>query len=129
DDHGEPTIKRAALGDLDSALRVEGDEPIRTIWAPNNVMWRSPEMQTSSGVAKPSDVFSFGLVCIYALGGGPMLPLPEQVPSPEFAIIAGHFRYFGPLPEGLILRQVHPTWRDLLERVSKRVEDWMATED
>lgn len=38
-----------------------------------NPMWRSPEAHASGPIRKPSDMFSFGLVCIYAMTQ--MLPL------------------------------------------------------
>ena len=62
DEQGKPLVKRAALGDFDIALKLEGGRPLRAEHAVGNVMWRSPEGQTGKGVARPSDVYSFGLV-------------------------------------------------------------------
>jgi len=62
DEQGKPVIKRVALGDFDIALKLKGEKPLRAPHAVGNVFWRSPEGQTGKGVAKPSDMFSFGLV-------------------------------------------------------------------
>lgn len=53
-------IERVVLTDLDCALKL-GDEKLLN-YRVGNVMWRSPEGQMGKGVAKPSEVFSFGLV-------------------------------------------------------------------
>lgn len=55
-------MNKVALGDFDLALKLIDDQPLRTPRAVENVMWPSPEGQSGKGVAKPSDVFSFGLV-------------------------------------------------------------------
>jgi serine/threonine protein kinase len=51
-----------ALGDFDLALKLEDERPLCAPHAVGNVMWRSPEGQSGKGVAKPSDIYSFGLV-------------------------------------------------------------------
>jgi serine/threonine protein kinase len=62
DEQGKPPVKRAALGGFDIALKLESGSPLRAKHAVGNVMWQSPKGQTGKGVAKPSDVYSFGLV-------------------------------------------------------------------
>lgn len=60
--HGNPKVTKVALGDFDISLKLIDDEPLRAPYAVGNVMWRSPEGQSGKGVAKASDVYSFGLV-------------------------------------------------------------------
>lgn len=62
DEEGNKTVTDVALGDFDIAFKSEAGESRETPYAIGNVMWRSPEGQTGRGVAKASDIFSFGLV-------------------------------------------------------------------
>ncbi|KAF1956011.1 kinase-like protein [Byssothecium circinans] len=107
DREGNKTISDVNLGDFDIAFKPEGGEPLHTPYAIGNAMWRSPEGQTGKGVTKASDIFSFGLVCIYALGGGELLLLNDYQElvsrgiTPEQEVVTRHFSYFGPVPEGL----------------------------
>ncbi|THW32354.1 kinase-like protein [Aureobasidium pullulans] len=70
-------------------------------------MWRSPEGQMAVGVTKASDIYSFGLVCIYAMGGGELLLLENYQDlvrfgiTPEQEVLSRHFTYFGPVPDAL----------------------------
>ncbi|KAK4116881.1 hypothetical protein N656DRAFT_795138 [Canariomyces notabilis] len=116
----------ATLGDFDISFKPERETPLRTKHPLGNFMWRSPEGQTGSGVTKASDVFSFGLVCIYALGGADLLLLEDDQElaelaangiSPEQAILTRHFSYFGPATTGLF-QQVDSHWHDVLKGVS-----------
>ncbi|PSR76130.1 kinase-like domain-containing protein [Coniella lustricola] len=68
-----------ALGDFNLALKLVDQQPLRAPQAVGNAIWRSPEGQSGKGIAKPSDIFSFGLVCIYSLGGGPILILDNEI--------------------------------------------------
>ncbi|KAF2433944.1 kinase-like protein [Tothia fuscella] len=87
DKDGKKTVSDVALGDFDIASKSEGGKARETPYAVGNAMWRSPEGQTGRGVTKASDIFSFGLVCIYTLGGGEFLllndykELAERVPE------------------------------------------------
>ncbi|TQN70115.1 L-type lectin-domain containing receptor kinase S.1, partial [Colletotrichum shisoi] len=123
---GKKTITSAALGDFGISFKPEGNTPLRTAHPVGNFMWRSPEGQTGTGVTKASDVFSFGLLCIYALGGADFLlmeneqelaQLAAQGVRPEQAILTRHLTYFGPATQGL-LRQVDKSWRDVLAGMS-----------
>ncbi|KAF2679449.1 hypothetical protein K458DRAFT_393861 [Lentithecium fluviatile CBS 122367] len=110
DKEGNKTVTDVALGDFDIASKSEGGEPRQTPFAIRNAMRRSPEGQTGRGVTNASDMFSFGLVYIYALGGGELLINDYQETasrgiSPELEILTRHFCYFGPVTEGL-LRQI-----------------------
>lgn len=60
DDNGNKTVTDVALGDFDIAFKLEPGLLLR--YAIGNVMWRSLEGQTASGVTKASDIYSFGLV-------------------------------------------------------------------
>lgn len=58
-------MEKVAWGDFDLALKLIDNEPLRGPHAVGNVMWWSPEAQSGRGIAKPSDVFSLGLVVSY----------------------------------------------------------------
>ncbi|XMA19890.1 hypothetical protein WAI453_012681 [Rhynchosporium graminicola] len=95
-------------------------------------MWRSPEGQTARGITKASDVFSFGLVCIYALGAGNLLVLKDYQAlvkngvTPEQEILHRHLLYFGPLPEGLLQQVKDESWCDALKKLSELAEITVA---
>ncbi|KAL9094719.1 MAG: hypothetical protein Q9165_002989 [Trypethelium subeluteriae] len=63
---GNTTIQRVQIADIEDAAYVPDNCAIveRQV---GNWMWRSPEAHASGQVHKPSDIFSFGIVCIYAL--------------------------------------------------------------
>ncbi|KAK7994821.1 hypothetical protein PG990_013594 [Apiospora arundinis] len=114
DEQGKKTITNAVLGDYDIAVKLKGDTPVRSPYPLGNVMWRSPEQQCGSGITKASDIFSYGLVCLYALGGGDLLLLHDKELRTKLAnigvsakreILTRHFTYFGPsLSEALLSR-------------------------
>ncbi|OAL73020.1 serine/threonine protein kinase [Trichophyton violaceum] len=54
------------LGDLEDAAYIPPGSAMIGKQA-GNEMWRSPEAHASGPVNKPSDIFSFALVCIYAV--------------------------------------------------------------
>ncbi|PSN59785.1 kinase-like protein [Corynespora cassiicola Philippines] len=93
-------VTDVALGDFDIAYELKDGEARNTPYAIGNAMWRSPEGQTGRGMTKASDIFSFGLVCIYALGGGELLlidnyqELVKEGILPEQEILTRHFSYF-----------------------------------
>ncbi|CAI6334266.1 unnamed protein product [Periconia digitata] len=59
-------IERVQLGDLEDAAHIPPGSHIIGKQA-GNWMWRSPEAHARGPVDKPSDIFSFALVCIYAV--------------------------------------------------------------
>ncbi|QDS73987.1 hypothetical protein FKW77_008561 [Venturia effusa] len=69
-----------------------------------NVMWRSPEGQLGKGLGKPSEVFSFGLLCLYVITGAqcshPDFDKLECEPEP--VILYKLLSIFGPLPDALV---------------------------
>ncbi|KAI0506683.1 kinase-like domain-containing protein [Xylaria bambusicola] len=114
-------VTNVALGDFDIACKLEDGHVFQTPHAIGNAMWRSPEGQTGTGVSKASDMFSFGLVCIFTLGGGPFLlienyeELVKHNIRPEQEILTRHFSMFGPVPEGLLKQVTNENWRRALE--------------
>lgn len=106
-----------ALDDFDLAFNLPDEHAL--LYGPRaigNAMWRSPEAQTGEGLGKPSDVFSFGLVVLYASGAGDLLlidnwrELKERGASPEQETLIKHFTYFGPATEGLLKRINDEDW-------------------
>ncbi|CAN8104130.1 unnamed protein product [Discula destructiva] len=99
-------------------------------------MWRSPEGQSGKGVAKPSDIYSFGLVCIYGLGGGPMLILTGEsikaLNGNEWPVgqemVIRHFLYFGSLSEGLLKHVNDGTW-DIVNKEASEIAEEIAVGD
>ncbi|OHF03895.1 hypothetical protein CORC01_00757 [Colletotrichum orchidophilum] len=130
DDQGTKTVTDVVLGDFDIAYELQGGLSRQTPYAIGNVMWRSPEGQTGI-TSKASDVFSFGLVCIYVLGGGELLlinnnnyqELKKTGHTAEQEIITRHFCYFGPVPKELFEQVSNDLWRRALEGASAMAED------
>ncbi|KAJ8131475.1 hypothetical protein O1611_g2149 [Lasiodiplodia mahajangana] len=128
DNEGNEIVTDVALGDFDIACKLEDGQALQTRYAIGNAMWRSPEGQTGTGVTKASDIFSFGLVCIYALGGGPFLLLNDYQElvklgiTPEQAVLTRHFSYFGPIPEALLMQVSNENWRRALKAASRAAE-------
>ncbi|KAI0198201.1 kinase-like protein [Astrocystis sublimbata] len=128
DENGNKTVTGATLGDLDIAFKLrEADMRLRTGIALGNYMWRSPEQQTGSGMTQASDMFSYGLVCIYTLGGADFLLLESERElanlakhgvTPAEAILTRHFMYFGPVAENL-LELVDESKHGLLKKASE----------
>ncbi|KAI0877784.1 kinase-like protein [Hypoxylon argillaceum] len=130
DQKGNKIVTDAALGDFGIAYKQVGETPLRTGVALGNFMWRSPEGQTGSGITKASDIFSYGLVCIYAFGGGELLLLENKEVVAELAelgiaphedILTRHFTYFGPVNERL-LKQVDSRAHSTLRKASAIAE-------
>ncbi|CRK16643.1 hypothetical protein BN1708_002900 [Verticillium longisporum] len=128
DAQNNKTVTDAVLGDFDVAHKLAPGDSRQTPYAIGNVMWRSPEGQTGRGVTKASDIFSFGLVCIYTLGGGELLLLNDYEAleaagiMPEHEILTRHFAYFGPAPPGLLDQVGNETLCEALKRASRIAE-------
>ncbi|KAK2759986.1 hypothetical protein FQN54_002722 [Arachnomyces sp. PD_36] len=60
------TVEKVQLADIEDAAHVPTDSSIVGKQV-GNMMWRSPEGHAYGPVNKPSDIFSFGIVCIYAM--------------------------------------------------------------
>ncbi|KAI1425971.1 kinase-like domain-containing protein [Xylaria sp. FL1777] len=143
DQGGNKRVTDVALSDFDIAFKSQSGKPRNTHFPVGDPMWRSPEGQTGRGMTKASDIFSFGLVCIYTLGGGELLLLKNQEPetqglSLERAVLIRHFSYFGPASEGLlklvnseVRGQLLKTTSEIAEKAVKdvpqlRFEQWGA---
>ncbi|CZS99685.1 hypothetical protein WAI453_002380 [Rhynchosporium graminicola] len=133
DNQGIQTVQDVALGDFDIAFKSENRLALRTRIAIGDMFWRSPEGQTATGVTKASDIFSFGLVCLSALGASE-LPPPKNIqpfltknPKPEPEVLCRHFIYFDPLSKGL-LQQFDDNWRDALRNIAAEAESIGVTE-
>ncbi|KAH4235072.1 hypothetical protein HBI06_059500 [Parastagonospora nodorum] len=111
------------------------EEGIKTITnvALGNAMWRSPEGQTGRGLSKASDVYSFGLVCLYALGAGETILINDYQElaklgiTPEQEILTRHFSYFGSANDGLLKQIDSEKWSKALKLASQMAE--LAVED
>ncbi|KAF2702783.1 kinase-like protein [Pleomassaria siparia CBS 279.74] len=110
-------------------VTLEDGKSRQTPHAVENAMWRSPEGQTGRSVTKASDIFSFILVCIYALGGGGFLLLDDHHElanrgiAPEQEILVRHFSYFGPAPEGLFKPVNSEDWCSALKAASEIADE------
>ncbi|OAL57054.1 putative serine/threonine protein kinase [Pyrenochaeta sp. DS3sAY3a] len=95
-------LEKVALGDLDVALKLEGEGLFNH--RIGNGMWRSPEGQVGKGVGKHSEVFSFGLLCFYVITGVEWLhaDFATLEVEPESVILFKLLSAFGPLPDGLV---------------------------
>ncbi|KFY25144.1 hypothetical protein V493_04808 [Pseudogymnoascus sp. VKM F-4281 (FW-2241)] len=64
----ETTIEQVQVTDLENAAHLPKGRCIKGMLAGND-NWRSPEAHFKGELNKPTDVFSFGIMCIYALLG------------------------------------------------------------
>ncbi|KAF1994232.1 kinase-like protein [Amniculicola lignicola CBS 123094] len=128
DQEGNLTVTNAALGDFDIAYNLPKGAVLQTRHAVGNAMWRSPEAQTGRGMTMASDVYSFGLVCVFAMGGSSFLlinnyrELLQFGISPEQEILLRHFSFFGPVSEGLLKRIDSEEWSNNFKTWSKMAE-------
>ncbi|KAI6878127.1 calcium/calmodulin dependent protein kinase [Hortaea werneckii] len=60
------TVERVMLSDLENAAHLPGERCIKGMLAGSDV-WRSAEAHLRGELGKPTDMFSFGLVCIFAM--------------------------------------------------------------
>ncbi|OCL11112.1 putative serine/threonine protein kinase [Glonium stellatum] len=95
-------LEKVTLGDMDCALKLEDQKLLNQRMG--NVMWRSPEGQLGKGVGKPSEVFSFGLLCLYVITGVQCFHpnFDELETEPEPVILFKLLSAFGPLPDALV---------------------------
>ncbi|KAH7094906.1 kinase-like domain-containing protein [Paraphoma chrysanthemicola] len=66
DSDGKITIQEVQVADIEDAAHVPDGYAIVGTQV-GNWMWRSPEAHASGQVHTPSDMFSFGIVCIHAV--------------------------------------------------------------
>ncbi|GAB1732624.1 hypothetical protein NU195Hw_g3713t1 [Hortaea werneckii] len=127
DVEGKKVVTNVALGDFDIACKLMEGETRHTPHAVGNAMWRSPEGQTGISTMA-SDVYSLGLVYIYALGGADLLILNDYQNlakagvTPEQEVLTRHFCYFGPVPDSLYQQIKDEKWRHALQLASSMAE-------
>ncbi|WPB04330.1 uncharacterized protein RHO25_008976 [Cercospora beticola] len=106
DEDGNKVVTNVVLGDFDVACKLKDHETRIAPHAVGNVMWRSPEGHFGMS-NKASDIYSLGLVYLFALGAGDGLilnnykELEKAGIEQELEVLTRHFSYFGPVPEGL----------------------------
>nr|KMM70901.1 hypothetical protein CPAG_07210 [Coccidioides posadasii RMSCC 3488] len=130
DQDGQLRPERVVLGDLDCSLKLKGD---KLLHLPDgikigNVMWRSPEAQTGQGIGKPSDVFSYGLVCLYTITGVETLhpdfeQLKRDMIEPELEIMGRLISFFGPVPDELVTHVNNENWGQIMMAISEGTFD------
>ncbi|KAM5502104.1 hypothetical protein McanMca71_004931 [Microsporum canis] len=130
DKQGQPLPERVALGDLDCSLKMKGDKLLRLPEGIKlgNVMWRSPEAQTGQGIGKHSDVFSYGLVCLFTTTGIETLhpdfeQLRKDEVDPELEIMGRLIAFFGPVPDELVTHVQHEEWGRVMTVLSESTMD------
>ncbi|KAJ8106331.1 hypothetical protein OPT61_g9608 [Boeremia exigua] len=115
DEEGTKTITDVALGDFDPAYKCETGALLQSTHAAGNSMWRN--------------IYSFGLVCIYALGAGEVLLLNdysylvEHGITPEQEVLTRHFAYFGSANGGLLKHVDSKIWTKALQAASQVAEE------
>ncbi|KAG4442882.1 hypothetical protein IFR05_001678 [Cadophora sp. M221] len=90
-------------------------------------MWSSPEQLTEQGIAKPSDVFAFGLICIFVITKQEMLhpdfeEIDNNAGSHAEALMALLAAYFGTFPRELLTHINDEVWIATMEEYSKASE-------
>ncbi|KAI7714674.1 hypothetical protein KC353_g6679 [Hortaea werneckii] len=79
-------------------------------------------------------IYSFGLVCIYALGGGDLLllnnyqELAGRKIAPEQEILTRHFSYFGPVPDSVFKDVGDENWSAALKGAAE-IADELVKDD
>ncbi|MCJ1476952.1 hypothetical protein MMC13_005622 [Lambiella insularis] len=114
------TIDEVRLGDLEDSAYVPPGSNIRGRQV-GNQNWRSPEAHAEGRVNKSSDMFSFGIVCIYAVLKHVILYVDEKaLPEGELAlahVFERQISYFADLEsfDGLLRHLSGSPWRQVLE--------------
>ncbi|OJD25306.1 CMGC protein kinase [Blastomyces percursus] len=86
-DRKDDKIECVQLGDIEDAAIVPPGTALlgRQL---GNWMWRSPEAHAEGPMTTPSDIFSFGIVCIYAVHKRIMFAVDESELGPGEEILA-----------------------------------------
>ncbi|KAF2642227.1 calcium/calmodulin dependent protein kinase [Massarina eburnea CBS 473.64] len=90
-------IERVQIADLEDAVYVPPGQNIVGLQA-GNWMWRSPEAHVRGPINKPSDIFSFALVCIHAVHKRVIFAVGEEELvgnlNREATVVARQMSYF-----------------------------------
>ncbi|KAJ0420974.1 kinase-like domain-containing protein [Aspergillus carlsbadensis] len=99
-------VERVQLIDLENAAHLPDGRCVKGMLA-GNANWRSPEAHLKGELNKPTDIFSFGIVCIYAMLGQLILGPDEDFQKhesqgvlPELIRLQRQVSYFGD-PDGI----------------------------
>lgn len=90
DEKDQFQLGKVALGDMDCALKLEGQKLLNQRMG--NVKWRIPEGQLGKGVGKPSDVFSYALLVSQFLVW-PCLNLGDMTTGSQKIVLRKPFSY------------------------------------
>ncbi|KAI4922556.1 hypothetical protein J4E90_000987 [Alternaria incomplexa] len=111
----ELEVKEVQIADMEDMVRLPDNHYISgRQWG--NWMWRSPEAHAAAAIQKPTDMFSFGLVCIYAVTKEAVLavdPKKATEDNPiEAIVVRRQVSYFSDLEdmEGLITYLEDSPW-------------------
>ncbi|KAI4750516.1 hypothetical protein E4T52_16997 [Aureobasidium sp. EXF-3400] len=90
-------LEKVVLGDIDCALKLTEENPLNSFIG--NFMWRSLEGQLGKEIGKHSEVFSFGLLCLYVITSTEWLHLDlNELDTNHEPLLTA----FGPLPEAVV---------------------------
>ncbi|KAF3483973.1 uncharacterized protein GIQ15_03297 [Arthroderma uncinatum] len=117
-------VKRTQIGDLEMGSMIPPGLNVRGALL-GNPMWRSPESHAAARINIPSDVFSFGLVCIFTMLRKIIFRIDEGSLSraeKERIIVKRLLSHFGDGP-GLVgflhhLEDNSAKWRDLVVTIA-----------
>ncbi|KAI9678155.1 MAG: hypothetical protein M1817_006100 [Caeruleum heppii] len=113
-------IEEVQLADIESSAYVPPNSDIVGVQA-GNKMWRSPEAHAQGRVNKPSDVFSFGVVCIYAVLKSVLFAVDEDQLAegiePLSVVLERQISYFADQDglNGLLEHLGDSPWREIFE--------------
>ncbi|CZT14128.1 related to calcium/calmodulin dependent protein kinase [Ramularia collo-cygni] len=123
-------IAKVQITDLEDSAYLHYPESAVVGAQLGNIMWRSPEAHAMGPIRKPSDMFSFGLVCIYAMTQ--ILPfaidttdLPEEI-EPLAVILERQISYFAEEQDlHAFLRYLghKPEWVEIFQVVARVFEE------
>ncbi|EFR02289.1 CMGC/CDK protein kinase [Nannizzia gypsea CBS 118893] len=120
---GAIKVKRTQIGDLGMGSMIPPGLNVRGARL-GNPMWRSPESHAAARINTPSDIFSFGLVCIYAMFRKNIFRIDEDIESDfekERIIAKRLLSHFGDAPSliGFLehLEDDSAQWRDIVVAV------------
>ncbi|KAL8717814.1 MAG: hypothetical protein Q9225_004987 [Loekoesia sp. 1 TL-2023] len=103
-DANQLVLEQVQLADLEDAAHVPPGMSIYGLQT-GNYMWRSPEAHASHYVNKPSDMFSFGIVCVYAVRKRVIFAINEEKleegVDPLAVVLRRQISYFAD-PAGLL---------------------------
>ncbi|ERF74133.1 hypothetical protein EPUS_09229 [Endocarpon pusillum Z07020] len=107
DDKGFVQISGVKIADEDNIVFLDGKRDFNPKGSARplligNEFWRSPEQQVGFGIGQATDVWSFGVVCIYVVFRLMIFGIYPEHRTPDvdlrWQVLERMFRYFGPSP-------------------------------